>query len=437
MIHYLRNTFLIFLCLFILSCSSSSPSWLNSRPQDPLYWHGIGYAEFENSKNPDSKAKEYAIQEISSQIKVNISSEMKIVVTDFNGSIDNVVTSVTKSRVDLLLPELEFVGNFKDKSGIYFYARLNKSKYQTAMARLRENAKVTIINYLKNAENEFGLQSFKIIQKAWKEIIPFTDEPIIVNIDGNDLNLYSLIKEKINKFDKRLILKGKLKKELMKTFIDRNNSISIEVRDANTNKLLPGVPINISIFDNEQVIYSDEKGIVRKDIKPIFNPGSFEIKFQLDKESIWGRDNQGLEFDPSLNSISVNVLPANGSIISSEKNIGKLMEQNIIEPFLKKMLNTRLEYVDVNPDLLIRIESDTKERSKRISDRFPYLIFGKAIITFTEISNDKEFFSTQVSNIKGGDFDSREIAGLRSYDKMVIEIMPQLEEYLFSNYVNN
>ena len=92
MIHYLRNTLLIFLCLFILSCSSSSPSWLNSRPQDPLDWHGIGYAEFEKNKNPDSKAKEYAIQEISSQIKVNISSEMNIVVTDFNGSIDNVVT---------------------------------------------------------------------------------------------------------------------------------------------------------------------------------------------------------------------------------------------------------------------------------------------------------------------------------------------------------
>ena len=437
MIHYLRNTFLIFLCLFVLSCSSSSPSWLNSRPQDPTYWHGIGYAAFENNKNPNSLAREYAIQEISSQIKVDISSEMNIVVTDFNGSVDNVVTSVMKSRVDLLLPELDFVGNFKDKSGIYFYARLNKSKYQTAMARLRENAKVTIINYLKDAEDEFGFQSFKIIQKAWKEIIPFTDEPIIVNIDGNDLNLYSLIKEKINKFDKRLILKGKLEKESMKTFIDRNNSVSIEVRDANTNKLLSGVPINISIFDTEQVIYSDEKGIVRKDIKPIFNPGSFEIKFQLDKESIWSTDNQGLEFDPSLYSINVNVLPANVSIISSEKNIGKLMEQNIIEPFLKKMLNTRLEYVDDNPDFVITVESDTEERSKRISDKFPYFVFGKAIITFKEISDDKEFFSTQVSNIKGGDFDSREIAGLRSYDKMIKEIMSQLEKSLFLNYVNN
>ena len=129
----------------------------------------------------------------------------------------------------------------------------------------------------------------------------------------------------------------------MKTFIDRNNWISIEVRDAKTNKLLPGVPISISIFDTEQVIYSDEKGIARKDIKPTFNPGSFEIKFQLDKESLWSEDNHGLEFDPSLHSLSVNVLPANGYIISSEKNLGNIMEKNIIEPFLKKMLNSRLQ----------------------------------------------------------------------------------------------
>ena len=57
--------------------------------------------------------------------------------------------------------------------------------------------------------------------------------------------------------------------------------------------------------------------------------------------------------------------------------------------------------------------------------------------TVKEISDDKEFFSTQVSNIKGGDFDSREIAGLRSYDKMMKEIMTQLEKSVFSNYINN
>ena len=435
MIHYLRNYLTSFLCLVILSCSSRSPLWLDSRPKDPLYWHGIGYAPFENIKNPNSLAKEYAILEISSQIKVNISSEMNIVVKDFNGSIDNAITSVIKSRVDLLLPELEFMGNFKDKTGVYFYARLNKERYQLAMDRLRENAKITILNYLKDADKEFGSRSFKIIQKAWKEIVPFTDEPIMVNIDGNKLNLYSLIKQKLNEFDRRLVLKGKVKKELMKTFIDRNNSISIEIRDAKTNKFLPGVPINISIFDNKQVIYSDNNGMVRKDIEPVSNAKSFDIKFKLDEKTLFDNNHDNLELDPSIYSLSVNVLPATVSILSDEKNLGESMEQNIIEPFIKKVLNGKLEFVDNNPDFVLRIESDTEERSKRMNEKFPYFVFGNAKITFREVSNDKEFFSTQVSNIKGGDFESIEIAGLRSYDKMMKEMIPQLEESFVMSYI--
>ena len=434
MIHYLRNYLTSFLCLVILSCSSRSPLWLESRPKDPSYWHGIGYAAFENIKHPNSLAKEYAIQEISSQIKVNISSEMNIIVKDFNGSIDNAITSVIKSRVDLLLPELEFVGNFKDKTGVYFYARLNKERYQLAMDRLRENAKITILNYLKDADKEFGARSFKIIQKAWKEMVPFTDEPIMVNIDGNKLNLYSLIKQKLNEFDRRLILKGKVEKELMKTFIDRNNSISIEIRDAKTNKLLPGVPISISILDNKQVFYSDNNGMVRKDIEPVSTPKSFDIKFKLDEKTLFDDYYDNLEFDPNVYSLSVNVLPAAGSILSSEKNIGKSMGKNIIEPFLKKILNGKLEFVDSEPDFVIRIESDTEERSKRMNEKFPYFVFGRARIIFKEVSNDKEFFSTQVTNIKGGDFESREIAGLRSYDKMIEEIIPQLKESFSINY---
>jgi len=435
MIHYLRNYLTSFLCLVILSCSSRSPLWLDSRPKDPLYWHGIGYAPFENIKNPNSLAKEYAILEISSQIKVNISSEMNIVVKDFNGSIDNAITSVIKSRVDLLLPELEFMGNFKDKTGVYFYARLNKERYQLAMDRLRENAKITILNYLKDADKEFGSRSFKIIQKAWKEIVPFTDEPIMVNIDGSKLNLYSLIKQKLNEFDRRLVLKGKVKKELMKTFIDRNNSISIEIRDAKTNKFLPGVPINISIFDNKQVIYSDNNGMVRKDIEPVSNAKSFDIKFKLDEKTLFDNNHDNLELDPSIYSLSVNVLPATVSILSDEKNLGESMEQNIIEPFIKKVLNGKLEFVDNNPDFVLRIESDTEERSKRMNEKFPYFVFGNAKITFKEVSNDKEFFSTQVSNIKGGDFESIEIAGLRSYDKMMKEMIPQLEESFVMSYI--
>ena len=113
-------------------------------------------------------AKEYAIHEISSQIKVNISSEMDIVVTDFNGSVDNVISSVMKSRSDLILPELEFIGQYKTKRGLYFYIRLNKVKYNAAMVRLRANARETALDYITEADHNFGVRYLKLIQKAWK-----------------------------------------------------------------------------------------------------------------------------------------------------------------------------------------------------------------------------------------------------------------------------
>ena len=182
---------------------------------------------------------------------------MDIIVTDLNGSVDNAISSVMSSRVDLLLPELEIVEQFSNKSGIYFYIRLNKNKYRLAMERLRENAKATIMNYLVDSEEEYGIRSFLLIQKAWKEIIPFTDEPITVQYNGDNVNLYSLIKQKANEYENRLLIEVELEKDPVRTYIDRDNHILIHVKDEQNERPLSGIPIHISELDNELVIYSN------------------------------------------------------------------------------------------------------------------------------------------------------------------------------------
>ena len=78
-----KDLILLSLICFISSCSSKPPVWVDTHPQDQQYWHGIGFASHSNGEFTKAIAKEYAIQEISSQIKVNISSEMDIAVTDF------------------------------------------------------------------------------------------------------------------------------------------------------------------------------------------------------------------------------------------------------------------------------------------------------------------------------------------------------------------
>ena len=404
--------------------------WLESRPQDPLYWHGIGFATFEESENSSSLAKEYAIHEISSQIKLNISSQMDIVVTDFNGSVDNAISSVMSSRVNLLLPELEIVEQFSNKSGTYFYIRLNKNKYRAAMERLRENAKATILNYLVDSEKEYGIRSFSLIQKAWKEIIPFTDEPLTVQYNGGNANLYSLIKQKTNEYENRLLIEVELEKDIVRTYIDRDNHILIHVKDAKNNRSLSGIPIHISELESEKVLYTNERGIIKYDVMQSIKPISYDIKLKLDYHSLYDiNDEFQLKFKPTVHAINVSVVPSKAAFSSVEKNIGEIMHRSIIEPIIKNYFNEKLEFVEDTPDMVINIVANTEERSKKMDGNFPYFIFGNASVIFKDALTNEEFFSTGVSNIKGADFESKEIAGFRSYDLMAEQLTSNLDEF--------
>ena len=116
----------MFYILFLVF--SAPPQWIDDRPSNLEYWHGIGFASYSKSNDPKMLAREYAIHEISSQIKINISSELDIITSDYNGSIDNVITSVMNSRVDLLLPELEFVDSHRTDDGVYFLCKAKQAK---------------------------------------------------------------------------------------------------------------------------------------------------------------------------------------------------------------------------------------------------------------------------------------------------------------------
>ena len=416
--------------LTIISCSSNPPLWVESRPKDQSYWHGVGFASSDGSKNPSELAKEYAIHEISSQIKVNLSSEMNIIVTDFNGSVDNAVTSVMKSRVDLLLPELEFMGKHKSKEGIYFYARLNKEKYRLALERLRENAKKTVVAHIGEADKKFGVRSFLLLQKAWMEILPFNDEPIEAYYDGQTSNLYSLIKQKSDEYEGRLTFDAVLEKDMVKTFVDRTNSISIQVKDSQDGRPLAGIPVNISMLGKEYTVYSNSKGLIQHDLETSSMASSYDVRYKLDQGSLYkdlDDNDHRLNMKSRSHSTTVNVVPANATLISSEKNINRIMDQPMIGPALKEYFNRKMEFVTNDPDLIINIESNTAQRSKRMGSNFPYFVFGDAIITFKDANTNKEFFTAKVSNIKGGDFGSQQTAGIRAYDAMVEQLMSQLD----------
>jgi len=426
---YFPATFIILL----LGCFSSPPLWVNDRPNDLKYWHGIGFAKNSESNNPKILAKEFAIHEVSSQIKINISSELDILSLDVNGSIDNVITSVMNSRVSLLLPELEFVDNYTTDSGVYFYVRLKKDSYYKAMERLRTNAKEIAFNYIVQSDKNFGKGSLVLIQKAWEEIFPFNDEPIEVKYKNQKYNLFSLIRQKQEEFADRISIKANINKKKIRTIIDRNNILTIKVLDQNSGKMLNGIPIQINHNDKKTTSLSDRNGVLKYDIGTINEKSISQIFFSLDYSKVFDDPEDAknlLTYLKNLGSLKITVFPSRVLINSQEKNLNKLMKSPILEPIVKEMFSDYVEFVNSKPDFYINIDANTLVKSETVEPGFPFFSYGNASVTFVDSKNNQEFFVSNLTDVKGGDFGSHRTAGIRAYDQMKKSIVQELSKNL-------
>ena len=123
----------------------------------------------------------------------------------------------------------------------------------------------------------------------------------------------------------------------------------------------------------------------------------------------------------------VEIVPARANLVSIEKNINSVMDETIIEPAIKQYFNQKVEFVTDSPDIIIKIESNTEEKTKRVDNNFPYFVFGNVSVSILDPSTEIVFYNTYISNIKGVDFDSKYLAGIRAYDNMVEQLINQLD----------
>ena len=421
------------LMILLHGCFSSPPIWIDNRPNDLKYWHGIGFANHSDSNNPKMLAKESAIHEVSSQIKINISSELDILTREVNGSIDNVMTSVMNSRVNLLLPELEFVDSYSNDIGVYFYVRLNKDSYYKSMKRLRDNAKDIALNYVVQSDEKFGKASLVLIQKAWQEIFPFNDEPIEVQYKNQKYNLFLLIRKKQEEFADRISIKANLKKSPIRTIIDRNNILYIKVMDKNTGNMLYGIPIEIIHNNKKATFFSDRKGAIEYDIGTIYKKSIYQILFSIDYAKIFDDPKDAKNILTNLKdfgSLKIAAVPSRVIINSKEKNLNKLMISPILEPVIKEIFSDYVGFVNNKPDFYLNIDANTLVKSQIVDLGFPFFSYGNASVTLVDSENNQEFFVTNLKDVKGGDFGSQRTAGIRAYDQMKKSIVQELRKNL-------
>ena len=129
---------LLLLTLFIISCQyskqtteldSSIPAWVKEYPVSESHYIGIGIADKSNHPQDYIRvAQQNALQNLSSQIKVSISSQSVFLQMDRKYGYEEDYKSNIEVKANEILEGYELVGTFTQQNEYWVYYRLNKQK---------------------------------------------------------------------------------------------------------------------------------------------------------------------------------------------------------------------------------------------------------------------------------------------------------------------
>ena len=145
----MNKLILLLFIVFIISCQSSKliteletgiPAWVKEYPVSDSHYIGIGIAD--RSTHPQDYiqvAQQNALQNLSSQIKVSISSQSVFLQMDREYSFEEDYKSNIEVKANEILEGYELVGTFTQQNEYWVYYRLSKQLYlETRIARIQE-----------------------------------------------------------------------------------------------------------------------------------------------------------------------------------------------------------------------------------------------------------------------------------------------------------
>jgi hypothetical protein len=426
---------LVPLLLLLFSCANQpppTPDWILNSHSTSEYWVGVGSVAI-NHNDSRENARDQAIREIASQIKIDITSNFKSIITEQNYNVNDYSESLIETRIQNSLPHVEFDKFFTSEDRFYVLAKLSKQKYYDAIALKRQNAVTTAVELIKSAETKLSSQTFILLQEAMQEILSFLDEPILVEYPPNSgiqENLYSLIKMKmVESFNRIKIIPKPSKISIRSGGIDKNLQLQATCIDKRTKKEIVGLPLHVRIEGDENfdTFTSNENGNITFNIPNLVSLNSSQsLLISTNLQSILENSSFSNQFEQNtLGQIQIELLPLKIAVIVDEKQFGNSIMSKHVEPVIKEYFASNLttKFVDIDEsDLEIHVLVTTRKLSDTPNDYRIFQTFADAVFTVIDHKEKTELFSTSINNIKGADFNSNEASSAQAIKKIASKL---------------
>lgn len=204
----MRNMIVLIALLLVLgACSVSKrvPDWVSQRPYNNEYYTAV-VRHPKQVPNYVESARDNALREISTQISVQIDSDIYLKETEANGIPSAELISQIKSSSRNRLKDIQLVGTYEDAKDYWAYYRLSKSSYLAWRVQQRDLAIAQATKLLAEYDSSItGITSgIASLLKALELVVDFTDLDLSVIYRDKEVNLYNELYARLQALPEKL-----------------------------------------------------------------------------------------------------------------------------------------------------------------------------------------------------------------------------------------
>jgi hypothetical protein len=410
----------VFLFLFTWQCSSSRnsiskktlpiPSWVSNTPVSSMYYIGIGTVN-KSVDNYREVARKSAIENLSNEISVQVSSESILQTIETNSSFEQEYKQLIQLNSDKYLEGYQLVEDYEDDSHYYVYYQLSKKTYQELQARLLKEATNNCLSFIAEGDKNIVDADYRLAvinyTKAMEALINYLDKNITAEYNGKSEILPFLIIRKMQQLHQAIqIIDVSVKTDIiLGQFISPEN-IGVSLKDSS--RIISNYPVVLeykSQFRQINTLNSNTQGNIYWDITKIKSEiPNQTVRFSLATVQIIEQTTRNRIVRELLKNLTVNelIIPLKIQLpkvyVKNHSKLSSILYSEIKSALIQNKLEVNSNEQLANIIMVVEIEEDEARKS---DTGLGIIVELKAVVTFTSSTNGKVLYTEAIHNIKG------------------------------------
>lgn len=452
-----RILFLLSIVLVLSGCKSTQkssrtfepePSWVTKSPITSGYYIGV-FGVQKSNPNYRAAAKKGALDNLSSEISVNISGESFLHTIEKNGDLSQEFQQNVKVSSKENIEGYELIGNWDGETEYWVYYRLSKSKH-AALKKEKLDAAMNMSKELfsraklKHNESDYH-QSFLLCIQSLEAVSEYFDKPLKTSFEGKEIYLATEVFSFLQQMVSEVKLVSPFQNKTVKLGAELNGkSIYVDVIGKNK-KPLVSIPLKAeykALFMKKFRVSSNEKGRAELNIGKINQSQKIQtiitkVDFKRLAEEVT-KDRLVLALTKYLPSTEVKatltVQPPKVFVVSKEKEFDKSVDSKLSSTVKQSLISKGFEVAGSrsSADLILYINGNTENGGV---NRGVYTVFFRGNIEVFQKVDNQIVFSEAFQEEKSLQIDrnrASDAAYVKAGSFLKRRLIPKLANQYFS-----